>query len=57
MQQDLSKTFYNNQKESVNIITRFSSKKSFLDPPIFINRKDLIMKQWLSKMQNKLKFN
>ena len=57
MQRDLSKTLYNDRGESVSTATRFSSKKSFLDPPIFTNGKDPTIKQWLSKMQNKLKLN
>ena len=40
MQQDLSKTPYNNEEKLVNIAIRFSSKKSFSNPSIFTNRKD-----------------
>lgn len=57
MQQDLLKTLYNDQGELVSTAIRFNSKKLFLDLPIFINGKDLIIEQWLSKMQNKLKLN
>ena len=44
MQQNLSKIFYNDQRELVSTITRFSSKKSFLKLPIFTNGKDLTIK-------------
>ena len=57
MQQDLLKTFYNYQGESVSIATRFSSKKVSPNPSIFTNEKNPIIDKWLSKMQNKLKLN
>ena len=43
MQQDLSKTSYNNREKSVNSFIRFSSKKSYLDLSIFIDKKDPII--------------
>ena len=57
MQQDLSKTPYNDWGESVSTATRFSSKKSFPDSLIFTNGKDPTIEQWLSKMRSKLKLN
>lgn len=50
IQIELSKTSYNNYKKSINIIIKFSLKKSFFDLSIFSNRKDPTIKQWLSKM-------
>ena len=44
VRQKLSKISYDNYKKSVNIITRFNSKKSFFDLLIFTNKKDLIIK-------------
>ena len=57
IQQDLSKTLYNDQRELVSTATGHSSKKLFRDLSIFTNGKDLTMEQWLSKMQSKLKLN
>ena len=41
MKQDLSKTFYNDQKESVSIANKFSLTILFFDSSIFTDRKDL----------------
>lgn len=43
--QKLLKIFYNNYRKSINTVTRFNLKKSFLNLLIFIDRKYLIIKQ------------
>lgn len=55
--QELSNTPYVDQRKYISTTTRFSSKKSFPDSPIFTDGKDTMIEQWLSKIQNKLKLN